>query len=327
MPIKLEQNIHQGYGMQTLDDVGKWINITHNNLIAAGLLQTADTGQVVSVTGTTATLATNVLHGYRVYELNDAFSGVVPVYIRLDFRTISTLSSSTFRYGFLTVTVGFSTNGAGALSNSQVSRVLKSFLLTNSGATAILNPNARTMTVKGDDFLFHGNELCAGYLSSSNLYEGGFFAIVRCKLNDVVDPARVTFIFQNPAPNSVQARPVSYVQLLKDGGISSENSHIFRLPRIRNEQSLLVASEADISENGLLIGTDRLICFRALSDDTPWITHKLSVDGLTEKTYLHLPMSPANSTAIPTSVEKLYLSALVDIAEPAVGGIGILIDE
>lgn len=326
MPIKLEQDIHQGYGMQTLDDVGKWINITHNNLIAAGLLQTADTGQVVSVTGTTATISTNVLHGYRVYELNDAFSGVVPVYIRLDFRTVSSASGGAFRYGFLTVTVGFSTNGAGALSNSQVSRVLKSFL-ANSSAAAILNPNTRTMTVKGDDFLFHGNELCAGYLSSSNLYECGFFAIVRCKLNDVVDPARVTFIFQNPAPNSVQARPVSYVQLLKGGGISSENSHIFRLPRIRNEQSLLVASEADISESGLLIGTDRLICFRALSDDTPWVTHKLSVDGLTEKTYLHLPMSPANSSAIPTSVEKLYLSALVDIAEPAVGGIGILIDE
>lgn len=327
MPIKLEQDIHQGVMTQTLNDVGAWITRTHNNLLAAGLVQTADTGQVASVSGETATVAANTLHGYRVYEVNDAYSSNTPVYIRLEFRTVSATSSATYRFGLLNVTVGFATDGAGLIGNSQVSKSLKVFT-ANNGSAITLNPNTRTMTIKGDDFLFHGNELCAGFQASVNVYESGFFAIIRNKINGNVNPERITFIYPIAAASSTTSGVLRYTQLVKNGGVSSENSHLFRLPRIRNEQSLLVASEADISENGSLVGTDRLICFRATSDDTPWVTHNLSVDGLTAKTYLHLPMSPSTNTSYtPASVEKLYLTALVDLAETTVGAMGVLISE
>lgn len=102
---------------------------------------------------------------------------------------------------------------------------------------------------------------------------------------------------------------------------------MFRLPRIRSEQGLLVASETDISENGVVLTTDRIICFRALPDDTPWATHRLSTDGLTEKTYLHLPMCLNTAAFNPVVFDKVYLCAIVDIAERNVGGLGILIDE
>ncbi len=253
MPIKLEQNIHQGYFLQTLDDVGKWINNTHNNLIAAGLVQTADTGQVVSVSGSAVTTSTNTSYGYRVYELNDAFSSVVPVYIRLEFRSLSAVSSAGSRSMQLVVGVGFATDGAGNIQDANYSKTLKQYQPISSSAPA-LNPNARTLTVKGDDFLFHGNELATGYQTTNNLYEGGHFAVLRSKRNGVVDPTVVTFIFDrvNAAASHNNFLPWGYVRLTKGNGVSSENTHIFRLPSIRTSNGMLVAAEADISENYIL---------------------------------------------------------------------------
>ena len=122
--IKFEQNIHQGYMMQALNDTHNWIIATHNNLIAAGLIQTSVTGQYVSSTGTTATTSGQFI-GYRVYELNDSYSSAGPVYIRFDFHVLGASASSVYRFGRLTVTVGFNVSGSGTISNSQVSKALK----------------------------------------------------------------------------------------------------------------------------------------------------------------------------------------------------------
>ena len=323
--IKFEQNIHQGYVMNTLDDTHKWITTTHDNLIAAGLIQTSVTGQYVSSTGTTVTTAGQLI-GYRVYELNDSYSSTVPVYIRFDFHVLAASTSVTYRFGRLTITVGFDVSGSGVISNSQVSKALKQFAISN-GSTPILNPNTRTLTIKGDEFVFHGNELCAGYQSVYNIYDAGFFAVLRSKTNGVVDPSRITFMYPLATAGSGNSSGLRYTQLVKNSGVSNENYNLFRIPRIRNQQGLLVASEADISENALLETTDRLICFRATSDDTPWVTHKLSVDGLTEKSYLHLPLSFTTTAITPVSVEKLFLCAVTDLAEIGVGAIGVLISE
>ena len=323
--IKFEQNIHQGYMMQALNDTHNWIIATHNNLIAAGLIQTSVTGQYVSSTGTTATTSGQFI-GYRVYELNDSYSSAVPVYIRFDFHVLGASASSVYRFGRLTVTVGFNVSGSGTISNSQVSKALKNFQINNSAAP-VLNANTRTLTVKGDDFVFHGNELCAGYQSASNIYDTGFFVILRNKTNGVVDPTRITFIYPLPTSAFSGSTSLRYTQLVKNLGVSNENYNPFRVPRIRSEQGLLVASETDTSENGFITTTDRLICFRATSDDTPWVTHKLSIDGLTEKLYLHIPMSFTVGALSPASLEKLTLCAVADIADVGVGAIGVLISE
>lgn len=323
--INLKQDIHQGYMMPTLDDSHKWITTTHDNLIAAGLIQTLDTGQYTSLTGATATTHGQFI-GYRIYELNDSYSATVPVYIRFDFNIWNASSGGVFRFGVIAVTVGFATNGLGVISNSQLKKVLKTFS-TNTSSTPTLNPNTRTISIKGDDFLFHGNELCTGYQSVYNIYDAGFFAVLRSKTNGVVDPSRITFIYPLATPGSGNSSSLRYTQLVKNSGVSNENYNLFRIPRIRNQQGLLVASEADISENALLETTDRLICFRATSDDTPWVTHKLSIDGLTEKSYLHLPLSFTTTAITPVSVEKLFLCAVTDLAEIGVGAIGVLISE
>lgn len=322
--IKLEQNIHQGYMMNILDDSHKWITTTHDNLIAAGLIQTLDTGQYTSLTGAASTTNGQFI-GYRVYELNDSYSSTVPVYIRFDFHVLSA-SSSNNRFGRLTVTVGFATNGSGVISNSQVSKSLKQFAASQSNAPT-LNPNTRTLTAKGDGFVFHGNELCAGYQSNYNMYDCGFFAILRNKTDGVVDPLKLTFIYPTPTASFSNSTVLRYTQLVKNSGISNENYNLFRIPRIRNQQGLLVASEADTSENGFVTTTDCLICFRATPDDTPWVTHKLSIDGLTEKLYLHIPMSFTTSSILPSSLEKMTLCAVTDLAEIGIGAIGVLISD
>lgn len=323
--IKLEQDIHQGHLMNQMYQAHDWIVRTHNNLIAVGCIQTQDTGQYVNSSSPDNTFSGTPI-GYRVYELNDAYSAVTPVYFRLDFQIMSGSSGAAYRFGRLTITVGFSTDGAGNIGNSNITKVLKAFA-TNSSGAPVFNPNARTISVKGDEFFFHGNELVAGFQGQYNIYDCGFFFILRSKLNGVVQPNAVTVIY--PLPNAAFSSSTSlrYTRLTKGSGVSSENLNLFRLPRIRNNQGLLVASEADISESALLETTDRLISFRATSDDTPWVFHKLSVDDLTEKTYLHIPMSPTTSTLIPASIEKLGICALTDAAEIGVGAIGILVDE
>lgn len=323
--IKLEQDIHQGHLMNQMYQAHDWIVRTHNNLIAVGCIQTQDTGQYVNSSSPDNTFS-GTLIGYRVYELNDAYSAVTPVYFRLDFQIMSGSSGAAYRFGRLTITVGFSTDGAGNIGNSNITKVLKTFAANNS-AVPNMNPNARTLSIKGDDFFVHGNELISSYQNSANIYDSGFFSILRSRINGVVEPNTVTLIY--PLPNAAFSNSASlrYTRLTKGSGVSSENLNLFRLPRIRNNQGLLVASEADISESALLETTDRLISFRATSDDTPWVFHKLSVDDLTEKTYLHIPMSPTTSTLIPASFEKLGICALTDAAEIGVGAIGILVDE
>lgn len=327
--IKFEQDIHLGHAFNTMNDVHAWITRTHNNLISAGCVQTNDTGQYAAQSGSSDNTTASII-GYRIYELNDAYSSQTPVYFKLEFQVLNASSSTNIRFGRINVTVGFKTDGVGNISNSNVSKILKSY---GTGGTSafIPNPNARTLSVKGDDFFFHGNELCAGHQTTTNIYECGHFAIVRSKINGVVNPNTVTFIYSitsgTGSTQGTAATDLRYTRLTKDNGISAENHNIFRIPRIRNQQGLLVASEADISENAILETTDRLIAFRATSDDTPWVEHKLSIDGLTEKKYLHIPTAFSATAPNTLSVSNIYLCSIVDSAEIGIGAMGLLIDE
>lgn len=324
--IKYEANIHQGHNFKTYALCDAWIQRTHANLIAAGCVQTADTGQYTENLGTELPPESNL--GYRIYEINDAYSGTVPVYIRLDFFCMRMGTASTDQRGpRLTTTVGFGTDGAGTLTSGSIQRGKKTYITASSAsANPLFNPNARTFTSKGDGFLVHGNELVAGIQGTSNTIDGGFFAVVRSKVDGVTNPETVTFIYSEAGVVWGQGEVLKYTRITKNIGVSAENMHIFRLPRIRSTQDLVVATTADISESNQIEHTDCLIAFRTSTDDSPWSTHTLSLDGLTEKTYLQLPHPLAGNQPV-LAMEKITTTIITDSLDPYLGAIGVLIGE
>ena len=85
-------------------------------LSAAGLVQTADTGQVNWSTVTRATA--NTTSGYEVWKFNDSLQSTAPVYIKLEYG-ISTGTSSPQ----LWVTVGTGSDGAGNITGTAITGV------------------------------------------------------------------------------------------------------------------------------------------------------------------------------------------------------------
>lgn len=101
---------HPGPGAaQTITTFKQWAEALHNALLAIGMVQTADTGQInfASIV-TLPTADTNA--GYGIYELNDSLSGTHPIYLKVNY---SVGQSSTAEPGFQ---FGTGTNGAGTLT-------------------------------------------------------------------------------------------------------------------------------------------------------------------------------------------------------------------
>lgn len=83
----------------------------NTKLAAAGLVQTADTGQI---NWTTVTLpGTNTDGGYEIWKLNDSLFGTAPVYFRLDYGTGGGTNIPRVKF-----TVGTGTDGAGVITGT-----------------------------------------------------------------------------------------------------------------------------------------------------------------------------------------------------------------
>ena len=90
-----------------------WALQVHTAILATGLVQTADTGQIVFST-VSVPVATNTKAGYAMYAFNDSNQGSYPCYIRVDFGTASSLG-----YPSMWIQIGTSTNGAGVIGTIQ----------------------------------------------------------------------------------------------------------------------------------------------------------------------------------------------------------------
>lgn len=84
----------------------------HDQLIAAGMVATADSGQLDFTALAGMTLTTSANYGYRVYKLEDG--NVLPVYLKLRFLSIFSISSGRIPLT-VRVSIGIATNGAGTL--------------------------------------------------------------------------------------------------------------------------------------------------------------------------------------------------------------------
>lgn len=91
----------------------EWVRSMHAALLAVGLVQTADTGQLNPVAGLSTPPAGSP-GGYLIYRFNDTLQATAPVFIKIE--PGAPPSSSDARVGGIWVTVGSGTNGAGTLT-------------------------------------------------------------------------------------------------------------------------------------------------------------------------------------------------------------------
>jgi hypothetical protein len=102
--------------------VALWNDI-HVNMLASGLVQTNDTGQLdfSTVTGPGPASTTRTTFGYRMYAFNDTLQGTAPIYIKFTYGTAQLANSTTdvtYRNGTILVEIGTGSNGTGTLLNT-----------------------------------------------------------------------------------------------------------------------------------------------------------------------------------------------------------------
>jgi hypothetical protein len=86
-------------------------------ILAVGLVQTADTGQINFATAVRSGVI-NTAVGYQIFTFNDTYQGSYPCYIKVEYGSggVATTSCS------LWITVGTGTNGAGVITPISTSR-------------------------------------------------------------------------------------------------------------------------------------------------------------------------------------------------------------
>ena len=94
------------------DDAGfqYWSTDVSTRLQTAGLVQTADTGQVNLASATRP--GTGAYAGYHIYYLNDALHATNPLYIKIEWGTGNNAGRASMR-----ITLGTGTDGAGTLTS------------------------------------------------------------------------------------------------------------------------------------------------------------------------------------------------------------------
>lgn len=114
----------------TDSDFRSWGLELSDELTAAGLPLSADTGQINWTTVTNPTL-TNTAAGYEIRYLNDSLHGSKPIYLKIEYGTIN---SSTQRPG-MWITAGSGTNGSGTITGTYLTR--RQIFKDNAGSTLL----------------------------------------------------------------------------------------------------------------------------------------------------------------------------------------------
>lgn len=127
-------------------------------LLAVGLTQTADTGQINWTTVTRPGVNTN--GGYEIWRFNDAQQSTAPIFMRIDYGTGSNAQSPRIMF-----TVGTGSNGSGTITGT----ALTSSFSTNAIASAQTSDTTRNTVMCYVDGFFGFN------WKQASSAEGSFF--------------------------------------------------------------------------------------------------------------------------------------------------------
>ncbi|HHG5001630.1 TPA: hypothetical protein ACPWGV_004942 [Pseudomonas aeruginosa] len=145
----------------------QWIQSMHDNILACGLVQTADTGQL-DIAGISAVPAAGAYAGYLIYKFADSLASSKPVFIKLR-PYVGQAGGSTYLFGNVAVTVGFSTDGAGTMTGINTAEF--NFYNSSSGSVRAFTSGATTSYAIHSEGRF---ALCLGINAYANNVPNNF---------------------------------------------------------------------------------------------------------------------------------------------------------
>jgi hypothetical protein len=278
---------------RTKAGVTAWINKVHAAMLAVGCVQTDDTGQldIDSYPDPDLGLGAGVAvpYGYRIYEMNDSLSATEPVYIKLEFvgkrhGVAGSLIGETL------VTVGFSTDGAGGM-DAPVAAALTPHTGYTAYNTQSIVSDAPCYACKVNGFLCVAVGI--GYTRYITTHQTAtFFALSRHGANVVL-----YHVHNSSAANVPDYTQLAYTSISRDTMTAvGPRGYATNIPAVGAAGGLVVGIPATV------IGTDaawmdsNIITVRrgAVTENAPVA---LSLDDVTDQTYLVLPCPFATSSA------------------------------
>lgn len=166
------------------NNLSAWITICkdiHNEMINAGLVQTADTGQLADFDAVGTLPADGAFQGYRMYAFADALAATCPILIRLDFgcgtegNTTSSSAWQRTRTLRIKITVGKTSDGAGNITALSVNTTWECpQTLSGSGSvTSELTSPGTSVICYNAAVGFFGFFYGLGSRNKPNAYDGG----------------------------------------------------------------------------------------------------------------------------------------------------------
>lgn len=123
-------------------DFQSWVTAVHNALVACGMTQTTDTGQINPATVTRP--AVNVAAGYEIWRFSDSLQSALPIFFKIEYGIAAGADRPS-----LWVTAGTSSSGAGAITGQATART--QCRAGNSDVAA----STRAMVAQGDSGQIH----------------------------------------------------------------------------------------------------------------------------------------------------------------------------
>ncbi len=185
----------------TAANLKAWIQALHDNLIAAGLVQTSDTGQL-NISGISAVISSGSYLSPLLYRFDDTLAGTSPVIIKI--RPYGGLYGAT-SFANIAISIGMATDGAGVLTGANTGEF--NFYNSSGGNAATL------ATVDTQSYAMHSEgrfALCLGVGAYASAYNGFCMAFL-----DVARTPAGLAIARNPAAynsGSVVAPAVMRIQ-------------------------------------------------------------------------------------------------------------------
>ena len=221
-------------------------------LLAVGITQTADTGQIN--TGTATRPGTNTNGGYAIFRFNDSMQGTAPIFFRIDFGTGSVATGPRMQ-----LTVGTGSNGSGTITGIGLAATTIGGGFTP--ASTVTNYEFRICYVDG----FIGFMWKLGATSGTNVALG-FFAIERSVDSSGAATAEAAKIYtgvSNPAVQQVRYTLGTSVTFAAGsyslihggfttsltGGAAQVFRHYQALPKVVPSKYLMTVLSAEIGNN------------------------------------------------------------------------------
>lgn len=175
----------------------------HNAILATGIVQTSDTGQLSMASAPTYSSTSGNLYGYTVYKFNDAAQSTFPIFFKIKWQNSAVAAAKNFVFP---ISVGTASDGAGTItsaggaSNSSTVVTDLAFMFGNASSSATTTLFDTWISGDGSGF----NWMQTPWDSASG--NQGFVSIDRFRNSDGTANARGFQLTNTTASSSMTTR-------------------------------------------------------------------------------------------------------------------------